>query len=179
MNDLIKSRRSVRKFKDEIIEDIILEKIIDKARYSPSWGNSQCVRYHFIQNKKLIDEIENHAVLDFVYNKKILSKAQQIVIVTYVNGKSGKLEKYNIESNNPNKWEIFDTGIACQTFCLAAWEENIGTVIMGVIDDEKIKEIIKLNDEEHVGAIIVYGRPEEIPEAPKRLPISNLMNIIK
>ena len=175
----IKTRRSVRKFKDTIIEDQVLNELVERSRFSPSWGNTQCTRYHFIKNIDIIKRIKNEAVMDFVYNKKVLENAKQILILTYVTGKSGKLEKYNIESSNPNKWEIFDVGIACQTFCLAAWEKKIGTVIMGVIDDQKIKEIINLNDNENVAALIVYGIPEEIPQAPKRLEVNELINIIK
>lgn len=175
----IKTRRSVRKFKDIIIEDEVLNELVEISRYSPSWGNTQCTRYHFIKDIDIIKKISNEAVMDFVYNKKVLENAKQILILTYVTGKSGKLEKYNIESSNPNKWEIFDVGIACQTFCLAAWEKKIGTVIMGVIDDQKIKEIINLNDNENVAALIVYGIPEEIPQAPKRLEVNELINIIK
>ena len=30
---------------------------------------------------------------------------------------------------------MFDVGAACQTFCLAAWEQGLGTVIMGIFDE--------------------------------------------
>lgn len=36
---------------------------------------------------------------------------------------------------------MFDAGIAAQTFCLAAHEKGIGTVILGVFDDKKLRKL--------------------------------------
>jgi nitroreductase len=43
------------------------------------------------------------------------------------------------------RYTLVDAGLACQTFCLAAEAKGVGTVIMGVIDDESISNMKHLN----------------------------------
>ena len=57
---------------------------------------------------------------------------------------------------NSTLWEVFDAGIAAQQFSLAAYSKGVGSVIMGVINAEKIAEIINLPSEEKIAALIVF-----------------------
>ena len=34
---------------------------------------------------------------------------------------------------------MFDVGVACQSFCLAAKEQGLGTVIMGILMKKKLQ----------------------------------------
>ena len=43
--ECIKGRRSIRKFTEQPIDHSLLEGIIETASYSPSWKNTQIVRY--------------------------------------------------------------------------------------------------------------------------------------
>ena len=53
----IRSRRSIRKFTEAEVTREQIEEIVDIARFSPSWKNSQSVRYMFISDKALKDRI--------------------------------------------------------------------------------------------------------------------------
>ena len=164
----IKERRSIRKFKDEIVDRELMNEILDASRFAPSWANFQIARYTLVENKDLIAKLAHDGVKDFVYNVDTLKKAANVLVLSYVKGKSGRLDDYGIHSDDSkaNVWEIFDAGIACQTFCLAAHSKGIGTVIMGVINDEAISKIIDLPEDETVAALIVYGYPEGEHPAP-------------
>nr|WP_307775359.1 nitroreductase family protein [uncultured Cetobacterium sp.] len=176
----IKERRSIRKFKDKKVDRELLKEIVEIARFSPSWANYQIARYTFIDDQNTINKLAHDGVKNFVYNINTLKEARGVLVLSYVKGKSGKLEEYGVQSDsNSNIWEIFDAGIACQTFCLAAHAKGIGTVIMGVINDKAISEIIDLPKEEGIAALIVYGYPEgEIPETPKRKVVEELTRFI-
>ena len=52
----IKSRRSIRKFKDKEVSSEIVKQIIEAGRYTPSAKNSQDVSYIILDNKKRIYE---------------------------------------------------------------------------------------------------------------------------
>ena len=41
----VKERRSVRRFTEEPVDHETIEKIIDLARFYPSWKNTQTTRY--------------------------------------------------------------------------------------------------------------------------------------
>ena len=45
--ECIKTRRSVRKFKEDIIPDEVIRELVELASYSPSWKNTQTIRFHF------------------------------------------------------------------------------------------------------------------------------------
>ena len=50
----IKTRRTIRKFKDEKVPREVVEQIVSAAAYAPSWKNSQTTRYVVIEDKELI-----------------------------------------------------------------------------------------------------------------------------
>ncbi len=164
--EMIKERRSVRKFKNEKVSRETMKEIIELSRWAPSWGNFQVARYTLVDNDDIIKQIGEKAVHGFGYNIKTLQNAQSVAVLSFVKGKSGKLYADDYATSKGSVWEVFDAGIACQTFCLAAHAKGIGTCIFGVIDDKTISEIVNLPEEETVAALIVYGYEEGEHAAP-------------
>lgn len=167
---MIKERRSVRKYKNEKVDRELMKEIIDIAKWAPSWVNYQIARYTLVDNEEIIQKLANDGVKGFVYNIDTLKNAKGVAVLSFVKGKSGKLDEYNenYATSNEDKWEIFDAGIACQTFCLAAHAKGVGTCIMGVIDEKSIAKIVDLPEEETVAALIVYGYEEGNHAAPTK-----------
>lgn len=167
---MILERRSIRKYKNEIVDSEVMKEIIDVARYAPSWANFQIARYNLITNEDIIKQITDKGVNGFAYNIKTLKNAKNVAVISFVQGKSGKLDldKEDYATNKANQWEMFDAGIACQTFCLAAHERGIGTCIFGVIDDKSIAKILDLPEGETVAAVVTYGYPDEDIEPTPR-----------
>jgi len=175
---MIKGRRSIRKYKDEVVDRALMEEIIDITRYAPSWTNSQTPRWTLVDNAEIIGKFAAEAVRGFTYNIDTLKNAKGVAVLSFVEGKSGRLEKYGIEGGNPQKWEAFDGGIACQTFCLTAHAKGLGTCIFGVVEEDKIAELINLPEGETVAALIVYGYPDEEPKVPRRKEVDDILRFI-
>lgn len=154
---MIKERRSIRKFKNEKVDRELMKEIVDIAKWAPSWVNFQIARYTLVDNEEIIGQLANEGVNGFVYNIDTLKNAKGVAVLSFVKGKSGKIDETNYATSLGNSWEIFDAGIACQTFCLAAHAKGVGTCIMGVIDEKSIARIVNLPEEETVAALIVYG----------------------
>ena len=159
---VIQERRSVRTFQDEKVSRETMREIVDICRWAPSWANFQVARYTLVDDAATIERLAHDGVKGFVYNINTLKNAQGVAVLSFVKGKSGKLdlEKDEYATSKANIWEIFDAGIACQTFCLAAHAKGVGTCIFGVIDDESIAQIVGLPEEETVATLIVYGYEE-------------------
>lgn len=175
---MIKERRSIRKFKDETVDRETMKEIVSITRWAPSWGNFQVARYTLVDDEAIIKRLATEGVEGFVYNVNTLKEAKGVAILSFVKGKSGKLEGDEYATSKANVWEVFDAGIACQTFCLAAHAKGVGTVIMGVINDESISEIVGLPEEETVAALIVYGYPDEQPAATPRKDVDEIMRFV-
>ena len=172
----IKGRRSVRKFKDESVSHETLEKIVDAARFAPSWKNTQTARYLVLEDKALKDRIADEAVLGFTHNKEIIDGAPALVCITSVNKRSGYERDGSFSTSKGNEWQMFDAGIAAEAFSLAAYEYGVGSVILGVFDDAKVSEILGLEDTKTVSALIAIGIPEVIPEPTPRKDVAEYLS---
>ena len=71
---------------------------------------------------------------------------------------------------------MFDAGIAAEAFCLAAYEQGLGTVIMGIFDEEKASSYLELSEDRELAALIPIGYPAESPVAPRRKPVEELLS---
>lgn len=56
--ECIKTRRSHRKFSDQIVEDKKIEKIIEAGRYAPSGNNNQTCHFIVITNKEVLMKLK-------------------------------------------------------------------------------------------------------------------------
>ena len=166
--ECLETRRSIRKYKSDAIPVDVLYDIIETSKYAPSWKNTQIARYHVVTNPVLKEKIANDCVCGFKFNTKTLLQAPAIVIVSYVTKRCGYERDGSFTTSKCDRWEMFNAGIATQTFCLAAHKKGIGTCIMGIFDDAKIAEVLNLPEDQIVGAVIAAGYPDEAPEAPAR-----------
>ncbi len=186
--ELIKGRRSVRRYKEEIVPKNVMKNIIEGARYAPSWGNTQIARYTLVTDTTVIEQLAEKCVKGFVYNVKALKKAKNVAVLSYVQGKSGvfdadKAKLVNLQegeyvTDKGATWEEFDAGIACQTFCLSAYAQGVGTCVMGVIEPATIADVISLPEDETVAALIIYGYPDEEPKPTPRHDVDDITRYI-
>lgn len=175
---MITERRSVRKYKQEKVARETINNILEASRWAPSWANFQIARYTIVEDEAVIKRIADEGVHGFSYNIATLQNTKGLVVLSFIQGKSGKLGDTDSATDKGSKWEMFDAGIACQTFCLAAHEYGVGTCIFGVIDDKAISEIVSLPEGETVAAIITFGYPDEEPKATFRRPIEKISRYI-
>ncbi len=176
----IKERRSVRKYLDKEIPREVMNEIIEVASYAPSWKNTQVIRYIVVNNREIMDKIANDCVCDFPLNKKIISRAKSLVIVTAVLGQSGFNHDGSYATTKEDRWENFDAGIACQTFCLAAKDKGIGTVIVGLFDEYKTAEVVDIPEKQKIVAFIAAGyETGEEQIIPARKSVEELVTYIE
>ena len=169
----IQTRRSVRKYSDQDISGDTLREIVDLARFSPSWKNTQITRYIAIEDPSLLGKIAD----DFTpsYNSDIIRQTPVLIAVTYIKGRCGFERDGSYTTGKKDRWQMFDAGVACQTFCLAAHEYGLGTVIMGVFDESGISSLLDIQKERELAALIALGYPDIEPSAPKRKTVEDLL----
>lgn len=176
--ECIKTRRSVRRYTDEQITKDEIRELIDVARMTPSWKNTQTIRYMVVQDRDIISKIATDCMLDFEFNQKTMSQCNTVVLVNQINGRCGYEKDGSFSTDKKDGWEMFDAGIAAQTFCLAAHEKGIGSCIMGVFDGGKIADLVNLPEGQTVAAVITIGRPKFIPDPTPRKEVEDLVSYI-
>ena len=158
----IKERRSIRKFQNKPVPHELLTEVVEIARFAPSWKNTQIARYIIVEDREKIAKIATEeCTLGFTYNIKTMAAAPALVLLTYVNKRSGYEKDGSFTTPKEDRWEMFDAGIAAQTFCLAAHEKGLGTVIMGIFDENKVGEIVEIPEGQTLAAIIPIGFPAD------------------
>ena len=172
----VRSRRSIRRFTDEKVDRAALERVIALAGCSPSWKNTQTARYIAVEDRAIMLRLANECVMGHEGNRRIIEGAPAIVVLTYISGRAGYERDGSYSTSKGAHFESFDAGIAAQTFCLAACNEGLGTVIMGIFDETKVMELIGTPEGQKIAALIAIGHPAEAPDMPKRKPVEELLS---
>ena len=173
VTECLKTRRSIRKYTAEPVDHSVIDSIVSLASYSPSWKNTQITRYTAIENSSLLSEIADKFTPD--YNSNIIRQAPLLIAVTFIKGRCGYERDGSFTTKKQDRWQMFDVGAACQNFCLEAWNHGLGTVIMGVFDEDGISELLDIPDGQELGALIAAGYPDIAPDAPKRKSVEQLL----
>ncbi|NLT63042.1 MAG: nitroreductase [Clostridiales bacterium] len=171
----IETRRSVRKFTDKPIEKGLIEKLVAEAQYAPTWKNSQTTRFTAVTDKAVLDEICS-TLGD--WNKAIVSTSPLLIALSAVTKRSGYEKDGTPTTIYGEAYTYFDCGLTAQTFCLAAHDLGIGTVILGIFDPIKIKSILNIPENEDLLVLIACGFHESAPPAPQRRPLNEVLKII-
>lgn len=169
----IKTRRSIRRYKPDSIDHSIIDSIIDAASYSPSWKNTQITRYIAIEDSSILGKITDEFTNE--HNANIIRQAPMLLAVTLIKGRSGFERDGSFSTKKGDRWQMFDVGAACQTLCLAAKDQGLGTVIMGVFEEDGITDLLQLPADQELAALIALGYPDIDPEAPKRKSVNDLL----
>mgnify|MGYP000013618494 FL=1 len=174
--ECIRTRRSIRKFKAAPVDHSLLESLISDTSYSPSWKNSQITRFIAIEDSSILDSI----VQDYTpsFNSDIIKQVPVLLAVTFVKGRSGFERDGSFSTKKGDRWQMFDVGVACQTFCLAAHNAGLGTVIMGDLDEDGITKLLKLPDDQELAALIAVGWPDVDPDVPMRKSVDELLTYL-
>ena len=165
MDDIIKQRRSIRRFQDRAIAAETLTELFDAARYSPSWGNLQCWELVVVQEPEVKKRLAG-----LLSTKNPATKCTETApVLLGICGDPQKSGFYKgVQVTRYQHWFLFDLGIISQTICLKAWELGLGTVIVGSFDHKAAEEVLQVPDGQELVTIIVLGYPDHEPPAPNR-----------
>ncbi len=169
----ILTRRSIRKFTEQPVSHETLEKIVSLASYAPSWKNTQISRYIAIENPETLSEIcKTYAQ----FNAHIISNCKTLIAQTFIKNRAGYERDGSFSTDRGPGWQYYDCGIAAQTFCLAAHDCGVGSVIMGVFDREALEKYLNIPEDQELMALIAIGYHEGEAAAPKRKDVQTLLS---
>jgi len=167
--EVIRTRRSIRKYKDEVPAKSKIEKVIEGANWAPSDGNSQPWKFYVVKGEVvdgICDEFYSHAK-EHIPNASYIPEEKKQPMLEYAKDFGGApvhiIVSYEIEED-PIKDEeaLMGASAAVQNLMLTAADQNLGTVwIAGhVAHSEKVKELLNLSDSEKIAGIVPIGIPD-------------------
>lgn len=161
--EVIKARRSVRKYQEKPVEREKIDACLEAARLAPSACNSQ--PWHFIViDDPQVKEAFCKQAFSGVYNMtKFAEKAPVLVAAVSDRG--------NFTSRIGNffrrtEFYLVDHGIACEHFVLRAQDLGLGTCWIGWLNSTKAEKFFNLPKGKKIEHLIAVGYPAEAP-APR------------
>jgi nitroreductase len=163
----IETRRSIRKYADgkDLSKDT-LDSLFLAAQKAPSWKNTQTGRYYCISSKDKIEEFRNTCLPESNANKTVNVKA--LIITTFVHSISGFERDGNPSNEFGNCWGAYDLGLQAENLMLKATELGLGTLVIGMRNEEAIRKMLSIPETEKIGAVLALGYPDESPTMPKK-----------
>lgn len=149
-------RRTIRKFKQQLVERKLLEKYVDAARLAPTTSNMQPLKFMIVDNPHKAAAVFEHVKWAGYIAPAGNPKEGERPVAFIVILADTEIKKAGYE---------LDAGAAAQSIFLTAWEDGIGTCWMGAIDRDKIREVLSIPEQYVINTVVALGYMAEHPVA--------------
>lgn len=207
LDDLVIQRRSIRKYKSDPLPESWLEAILKCAHQAPSPSNSQPVRYVRIDSRHHIEALKHHLVdghgrllakhktmngptrlrnwinayrryAEFMFTAPVLLA---VGVTTETSGLSSKLVAAGLmEEDLRHQCDVDMTvGLALKGLLLKAQSLGVGSCILTapLVFMENVEALLNL-EKIVIKCFVTLGMAAEVPKAPERLPLHDVVQVI-
>ena len=151
--ELLKTRRTYRRFEQKAIDQEIIDEILLAARYASSAANRQPLSYIVIKDADKVAEV-------FRYTKWAGALPPE-------QGQPKENERpvlfiAVVENMNINKNCDTDAGLAISNMTLAAWNRGVGSCMIGACDKPTLSKMFGLNANQVLDTVVAFGYPSHV-----------------
>jgi nitroreductase len=148
LKDLVMKNRSTRRYHQEIpVDRETLMELIELARFSPSGGNRQLLKYYLASEPAKNDIIYSHISLGGDPPKGERPAAYIIIMNDTQLGTYGPTE--------------VDHGIAAQSILLGAAEKGLGGCMVGMVNRKELRKALNIPERYEILLVLTIGKPKE------------------
>lgn len=161
MLELIKTRRSVRRYSGRTVDNEAVSTILEAGRWAPSGLNNQPWRFVIIGDEarkaSLAEQTRYHQVI----------KGADVLIAVFIHTPSMYHEVKDHQS----------IGACLQNMLLMAHGLSLGAVWLGEIlkNADQVRDILGLGNELELMAVLALGWPEGAETSSERKPLADLI----
>ena len=166
--ELIETRRSIRSYKDQEIEEDKLDYVLQAFRKAPSAKNLQPWKLVVIKNKKILKDIA------IACNNQTFMEEAPVIIAACAKEE----EAYGMMGGYMNSYPI-DIAIALEHLILAATEKGLGTCWIGAFKEQLVKDILGVPEDVRVVALTPLGYPDREASIRGRKPLTEIISYDK
>lgn len=174
--EAIKTRRSIRQYKDAPVTDEQLKTVLEAIQWAPSWANTQCWEIVVVKDPAIKEKLAGTLSPG---NPSIdaIKKAPIVIVGCAGKGKAGYYKGAAITSKGD--WLMYDMGLAMQNLSLAAQAIGLATVQIGAFVPEDAEKVLEVPEGYTVVAMTPLGVPAADSKAPKRRAIEEFTHYDK
>ncbi|HPS58292.1 MAG TPA: nitroreductase family protein [Spirochaetota bacterium] len=151
--ELIRSRRSIRKFKTEEIPEEIIYEILEAGIWAPSGMNNQPWKFIILKDRDFRDRISR-----FTKYSKIITAADFCIAVFY-----------NKPAGYDRDKDLMAIGSCIQNMLLYSFSAGIGSVWLGEIlkNKQEVNRLLEVDESCEFMALLAFGIPDEKPSSER------------
>ena len=182
IDQIIKERRTIKKFKEERVPTEEIIDILEVAKYAPNHKMTEPWRFILFQKEQM-------AIFADAFEKAALHKhgevhaRAQAKSAHYREDIPMTLVVTMEESTDEKTWDEDFGAVSAliQNIQLAAWARGIGMIwrTNRYIYEDTFKEAIGVQPNERIVATLMIGYPDFIPPAKERTPIQEKLTIVE
>ncbi|MDD3368044.1 MAG: nitroreductase family protein [Lachnospiraceae bacterium] len=148
--ELLKGRRTYRRFEQKKISKEIREEILEAARIANCGANRQSLRYLVIEKPEVV-----HKICELVKWAAFLPTEQG----TPKENEQPVMFIAVLQDTTVPGYSDTDAGLAIGNMTLAAWAKGVGSCIMGAIDRPKLLELFDTSEQFALHTMVAFGYP--------------------
>jgi len=196
LHAFLRTRRSVRRFKADLIPDSVIERILTTATYAPSAHHRQPWRFAVITNLSIKEKLADAMAIEFqrdlqadnfspdAIEKKAARSRDRIIsasVVIILSMDMTDMDVYPDEKRNKAEYIMATQSVANagMQLLLAAHAEGLGSVWVcsPLFVQETVQTVLKLPKSWEPQAMYFLGYPIEIPDARERKPLKEVVQV--
>lgn len=177
--DLVKTRRSIRRYKDEPVLKGDILKVLDAANWAPSAMNLQPWEFIVVSGESLqplaesFKSIVERFVSTFTEDGDVISSDDFINYASNFGGAPVIIVVLTevSEESNVKKSYLESASAAMENLVLAAADLGLGACWMTgpLRDEESLRQILDISPDKELVAVTPLGYPEEVPRPLPRV----------
>jgi len=164
--EAIKTRRSIRRYKNTPVDDKTIEQVLEAAGWAPSWANTQCWRFIVVRDDNIKAELAD-TLTPYNPAADAIRNAPVTIVACAELKKSGCYREQPV-TDKGEYWFMFDVALAMQNLTLAAYALGLGTVHVGAFDAGKADSILGVREGFCVVEMTPLGYPDQEGHTPSR-----------
>ncbi|MFC2105330.1 nitroreductase family protein [Candidatus Bipolaricaulota bacterium] len=155
--DAIQTRRSVRRFTEETLEQQAVDQLLDAARWAPSGGNAQTWRFIVVRDRARIRQLR-------VVSPGLPGPPPCVLVICQDMDEAGdRGARLGID-----RLVLFDAAMAAQNVLLAAHDLGLGSCVVASFHKNAVQQLLDMPEYVEPMLLIALGWPDELPVPPRR-----------
>lgn len=166
--EVIRNRRSTRKYKSDPVSEEAFMKVMEAARLAPSGKNFQPWHFVIVKDKALKEKLAVASSHQF-----FIAEAPIIIVAcAFPENSYARMGRYM------KSWSV-DVAVAIDHLMLQAEEEGLGTCWIGSFEEDKVKSLLEVPENVRVLALIPLGYQDEKPQDRGRKTLEEIVSYEK
>lgn len=148
--ELLKTRRTYRRFAQREIPQEIIDELLEAARLASSAANKQPLSYIVVKDAQKVEDVFVHTKWAgaLPYEQGHPKEDEHPVLFIAV-----------VENLDINKNCDTDAGLAISNMTLAAWNHGVGSCMIGACNKAALSELFGLTEEQALHTVVAFGYP--------------------